>query len=86
MNEDLHIAGYDPWQGSEEYYYDPCAAEKPIRFIETYLTHVKADLARKPLLLADFQKTFIRNLFGWKDKQTELRRYSQAILFLPRGA
>ena len=77
------LPGYDPFEDSEGYYFDEVAAEKIIGFAET-LTHIKGDLRGQLLVLEDWQKSFFGNLFGWKDISTGLRRYGEALLFVPR--
>ena len=68
----------------EKYYYDADAGEKPIKFIENYCVHVKGKWAQKPFLLEEWQKKFIREIFGWKVKETGVRKYRQVYLELPR--
>jgi len=80
---DLVIAGYDPVATNDgKYFFDAEAAERPIRFIETYLGHVKG--RRGKLLLVEWQKRLVRNIFGWLDLDTKLRRYRSCYLEIPR--
>ena len=51
-----------------KFYFDKEAASKAIGFIETFCTHTKGELAGKPLLLEDWQKKIIGDLFGWKQE------------------
>ena len=68
-----------------KYYFDKEASDKAIRFIEKYLTHTKGELAGKPFILEDWQKEkIIKPIFGMKNKETDLRRYRTAFIFLPR--
>lgn len=67
-----------------KYYFDKKAAQDVINFIEKYLVHVKGDKALQPLLLEDFQKDIINNLFGIKKVKDNQRRYKTAFIFLPR--
>ena len=76
------IPGYDPYRDAAGYYFDEKAAAKAIRFIETQ-RHVKGELAGRPLLLEDWQKAFVANLFGWK-RPDGCRRYRKCFLFIPR--
>lgn len=70
---------------SEKYYYDKEAADKAVRFIEKYLTHTKGELGGKPFILEEWQKKeIIEPIFGMKNKETGLRRYRTAFIFLPR--
>ena len=68
----------------EKYYFDEEAADKAVKFIETYLTHTKGELAKKPFILQEYQKEqIIRPLFGWKNEDGT-RKYRTAFVFLPR--
>ncbi|WP_200974441.1 terminase large subunit [Echinicola sp. 20G] len=67
-----------------KYYFDSYTADRATRFIEAFCTHVKGDLAGKPYILQDWEKEIIQNLFGWKSKETKLRKYREAFIFLPR--
>lgn len=66
------------------YIFDDNRAERPIRFIENYLKQSKGIWNGKPLKLELFQKAFIEALFGFVDKDTGLRKYRKAILFVAR--
>ena len=66
------------------YYFDKEASEKSISFIEKFCTHTKGELARTPLLLEKWQKKIIGDLFGWKNKKTNLRKYRTAFISVPR--
>ena len=65
------------------FYFDKEAASKAIGFIETFCTHTKGELAGKPLLLEDWQKKIIGDLFGWK-QENGLRKYRTAFIEIPR--
>tara|TARA_R110002051_G_scaffold280089_1_gene341624 strand:+ start:726 stop:2270 length:1545 start_codon:yes stop_codon:yes gene_type:complete len=67
-----------------KYFYDKQAAEKAISFIETFITHTKGELSGKPLLLENWQKEIVGNIFGWKDKKTNLRKYRTVFIEVPR--
>jgi len=68
----------------DEFYFDEETAEKSVRFIETYLTHTKGELAKTPFILQEYQKEqIIKPLFGWKRKDGS-RKYRTAFIFLPR--
>jgi phage terminase large subunit-like protein len=66
------------------FYFDKEAGSKAIGFIETFCSHAKGELAGKPLLLEDWQKKIIGDLFGWKNKKTNLRKYRTAFIEVPR--
>lgn len=66
------------------YVFDEAKAQRPIRFIEKYLKQSKGVWNGKPLKLELFQKAFIEALFGFVDKETGMRKYKKAILFVAR--
>ncbi len=67
-----------------KYYFDKEEASKAIGFIETFCTHTKGELTGKQLLLEDWQKKIVGDLFGWKNKKTNLRKYRTAYIQIPR--
>ena len=68
----------------DKYYYDKKAADRVIFFIENHIRHIKGELGGQTFKLLDFQKKIISDLFGWKDRETNLRRFRTAYLALPR--
>ena len=69
----------------EVYYFDANAAKRAVDFIQTFCKHVKGDLAGKPFILEEWQKKdIIEPLFGWKSKKTDLRKFRQCFVFIPR--
>ena len=67
-----------------KYHFDEQAADDVIFFIENLCTHVKGDLAGKPLILEEWQKEdIIKPIFGWK-RPDETRRYRTAYIEVPR--
>jgi phage terminase large subunit-like protein len=68
-----------------KYYYDEKEAKRAVAFIETMIRHCKGDLAGKLLKLEEWQKTdIIEPLFGWKNKETNLRKYRTCYVEIPR--
>lgn len=78
------IPGYDPFVDCGDCWFDEAAAARAVRFFEKYLTHVKGELANKPFALEPWQVAIIANLFGWKRKSDDTRRYREAFVFIPR--
>ena len=68
----------------DKFYFDEKAATRAITFIERHIKHIKGELGGKPFLLEPFQKKIVRDLFGWKYKETNLRRFRTAYICLPR--
>ncbi len=66
------------------YYFDESSANKAVGFIETFITHTKGELSGKPFLLEDWQKKIVSDLFGWKNKKTDLRKYRTAYIQIGR--
>jgi phage terminase large subunit-like protein len=57
------------------YYYDSEAADKAVLFIERFCTHVKGEKSGQPFILEQWQKDdIVKPLFGWKHKDTKLRK------------
>lgn len=67
-----------------DYYFDQKAADEAVNWIEKYCTHVKGEWGGGPLLLEKWQKGFINDLFGWKNRLTGKRKYRRALVFVPR--
>ena len=61
-----------------------------IKLIEGTIHHVRGEdragvsYKGRPMILAPWQKFVIVNLFGFFRKGTNLRRYTEALIFLPR--
>tara|TARA_R100000278_G_C5477010_1_gene166810 strand:- start:3140 stop:4687 length:1548 start_codon:yes stop_codon:yes gene_type:complete len=67
-----------------KYYFDKKASDKAIGFIETFITHTKGEKAGESLILEDWQKKIISNLFGMKIKENGLRKYRTCYIQVPR--
>lgn len=79
------LAGYDPARGAGELYeYDATAADHAVAFFSECLTHTVGDYAGKPFELLPWQSDIVRTMFGWKNRETGLRRYRSCWLELPR--
>lgn len=74
----------DDMYNHPQYIYDHAKAERPIKFIETFCRHSKGELAGKPLILDLFQKAYISALFGFVDKETGKRRYTESFFYVAR--
>ncbi|AVO01745.1 terminase [Staphylococcus simulans] len=74
----------DDMYNHPQYIYDHAKAERPIKFIETFCRHSKGELAGKPLILDLFQKAYISALFGFVDKDTGKRRYTESFFYVAR--
>ena len=65
------------------YFFDPKAGDRPVRFIETFCRQAEGQIGA-PIRLDLWQKAFVETLFGWKDRATGLRRYTEAMLEVGR--
>ena len=72
------------------YDFNPKDAEFVIRIIENTFCHMQGEdkngnpLRGTPFLLMPFHKFIIYNLFGFKLKGTEIRRFHECLIFIPR--
>lgn len=75
---------------SERYDFNPKDAEFVIRIIESTFCHMQGEdkygnpLRGTPFLLMPFHKFIIYNLLGFKIKGTEIRRFHECLIFIPR--
>lgn len=75
---------------SKKYDFDPKDAEFVIRIIENTFCHQQGEdkngrpLRGTPFLLMPFHKFIIYNLLGFKIKGTEIRRFHECLIFIPR--
>lgn len=67
-----------------KYVFDDAKANRAIKFIETFCKHSKGELAGKPLVLDLFQRAYISALFGFVNKDTGHRRYTESFFFVGR--
>lgn len=65
------------------YYFDYETADKFIRFIE-HLSLTESEWAGKPFLLENWQAFAVANIFGWKHKETGVRRYDEVTIHIPK--
>lgn len=56
---------------------------RPVEFFAEVLTHVKGELANKPLKLEPWQQSILANLYGWK-RPDGTRRYRETLIYVPR--
>ena len=79
------LPGYDPYKDSKGFYFDEEKAGNAIIWIETCCTFTKGkQWAGKPLLLEDWQKSVVANVFGWIDNKDGARRYREILIYVPR--
>lgn len=67
-----------------KYYFCEDVGNHAITFIETFCRHYQGSLAGDLVKLELFQKAFVQCLFGWLEKDTNLRRYREYYFEVPR--
>jgi phage terminase large subunit-like protein len=65
------------------FFYDEARGERVVFFLETYCRHHKGEWGGLPLLLEDWQKDVIRQIFGWI-RPDGTRRFRTAYVEIPR--
>lgn len=68
----------------EGYWFRYTEADRVCNFIEKYCRHYQGRWAGQLLKLEQWQRRFVRRLFGWY-RPDGTRRYREAFLFVPRG-
>jgi phage terminase large subunit-like protein len=82
------IPGYDPWDQAGDAWLDHAAAAAAINWFAEKLKHVEGSARGEAFELRGWQGAIVGNLFGWKRKDDAgriVRRYRQALIFVPRG-
>lgn len=70
-------------QESFLYYWDEEEAGKIVKWF-SYLRHSKGILAGKPIELNEFQKFYLCQLYGWRNKKTGLKRFKKSFIEVGR--
>ena len=68
---------------AEGCYFEARAGDGVCRWIETFCHHSKDEWAGKPFVLLPWERSFVRELFGWRRKNGR-RRFTRAMLFIPK--
>lgn len=66
------------------YYFDANAAEYCFQFAELYCRHSKGEWAGQALVLEEWQRFCVGNIFGWKRKDNDLRKYQYFYIQVAR--
>ena len=80
------VAGTLTVREDDRYHFDAAAADRPMRFIEKFCRHYEGRFAGQPFTLLPWQVFIIRTLFGWKHRETGLRRFRELYLISAKGA
>jgi len=78
------IPEYDPFFNSDEYYFDEEEAERRVEFFPTFLKHFEGPLGGQPYELNPWEVPVVMNLFGWKSKEDDTRRYTEFLAMVAR--
>ena len=65
------------------YYWDENEAQKIVRWFG-HLRHSKGELAGKAIVLIDWQKFFLCQLYGWREKNTGRKRFESSFVEVAR--
>jgi phage terminase large subunit-like protein len=68
----------------KKFYFDEKSADRAQYFIENHIHHIKGSKGGEKFLLEPFQEKIVRDLFGWKYRDSGLRRFRTAYICLPR--
>lgn len=66
------------------FYFSERHGNHAIEFIETFCKHYQGDHAGQLVKLELFQKAFVQTLFGWLEKETNLRRFREYFFEVAR--
>lgn len=67
-----------------QWIFDSGKANHAVNFIETYCKHSKGKWGGKPFLLELWQKALVAATFGFVDKDTGFRQYTEVLLIVAR--
>lgn len=62
-----------------QFYYDPERGQRHIEFIERFCKNSKGSIAGRNINLELFQKAKLEMVFGWVEKDTNLRRFREVV-------
>ena len=67
-----------------QWIFDNRKANHAVDFIERYCKHSKGKWGGKPFILELWQRAFVAAIFGFVDKETGMRRFTEALLIVAR--
>lgn len=79
------IPGYDPFAQADGFWFDEEAADDAVDFFPECIRHVEGATAGEPFVLEPWEQAIVGNLFGWKHRGTDVRRFREVFIYLPRG-
>lgn len=69
---------------NSKWYFNETAANRPVEFIETFCKHSKGVWIGKPVKLELWEKAIIHSIYGFLDKETNLRKCQEALIVVAR--
>ena len=75
---------YNPFTSAEGYEFDSDHWDKVISFIVNECCFPEGHLTGKPFIPEKWQSAIYANLFCWKKKGTDIRRYKECFIYVPR--
>lgn len=69
---------------NHKFIFDPKPGLSRIRFIETFCKHTKSPFNGRPFILELWEKALLQTAYGFKYKETGLRRFNEVILLVAR--
>lgn len=69
---------------NELFYFDEDAADRVCFFIENFIKHSKGEFGGKPFILEPWQRKIVRDIYGWKNRSNNTRRFRTAYISFPR--
>lgn len=67
-----------------KYVFDENAGNTRIKFIETFCKHTKSPFNGKPFILELWEKALLQTAYGFKYRDTGLRRFNEVLLLIAR--
>jgi len=78
------IPGYDTFVTAKGYYFDVEEFNKIISFIINECCYPEGENTGLPFIPERWQSCIYANLFCWKSEKTDLRRYRECFIYVPR--
>lgn len=69
---------------NSKWYFNEEQAERPIEFIERFCKHSKGKWAGKPVILELWQKAIVQAIYGFLDRETNLRKHQEVLIVVAR--
>ena len=75
---------YSPFTNADEYYFDIAELEKLTNFVVNECVYPEGALAGLPFVPEKWQWAVFLNIFCWKNKENDRRRYREVFILVPR--